>query len=456
MSGTYTVPPYANPKESYEVPIMIEDDPSTVYNNESFEQSYSTQRDSMGYTTSAGTGAGSGTEDSDVEGHHAGEVSEDFLYGGYHHSESLPTNPAGQPLAELVPAVSASTSPPGGTHSNLPLDPSSVRRAVRINPVPVSSAPRVLRRPSQSAVSGSRTLTSGPLQVPVSQYPAVTVQPTSQPTVITSGAIVPATSVASAQATVYLPLATGGMIPISLPASTLNQISNPTLVQPASVQVPSNFGVSTSASAIPAGGPPGGGYPYSSGSGPPGGGPPYSGGPPGGASSIWHPPPVSGNYPQYPVYPGSGGNVPGGFGGGGPGGPGGGGCGGPPHSQGPPYSAGQGQFPNVGIPGLPNINPTTGPSFSSHQKLTPKIELVKLNDTNWLTWTKQVYAMLWEMNVNYCVHDDYQGAYDDFKAQTIITQACTEQYSVQITDLTSAYHMCVTVSSYCCSHSFRL
>ena len=39
MSGTYTVPPYANPEESYEVPIMIEDDPSTVYNNESFEQS---------------------------------------------------------------------------------------------------------------------------------------------------------------------------------------------------------------------------------------------------------------------------------------------------------------------------------------------------------------------------------------------------------------------------------
>jgi hypothetical protein len=90
---------------------------------------------------------------------------------------------------------------------------------------------------------------------------------------------------------------------------------------------------------------------------------------------------------------------------------------------------------------LPTINPTTGPSFSTHQKLTPKIELVKLNDTNWLTWTKQVYAMLWEMNVNYCVHDDYQGAYDDFKAQTIITQACTEQYSVQITDLSSAHQM---------------
>eukprot|EP00884_Botryococcus_braunii_P009945 jgi/Botrbrau1/18952/Bobra.0481s0001.1 len=308
MSGTYTVPPYANVEDSYDVPIVIEDDPSTTYNNESFEHSFSTQRDSVGYTTSAGAGTSSGTEDSEAKGRHAREVSEEFLYGEYNHPNPLLANSAGQPLATPPPAASSGNPPPGGMHSNLPLDPSNTRRAVRINPVPISNAPRVMRRSSQSADSGSRALSSGPLQVPISQHPAISIQPASVP-VITSGAIIPAATLAGSQTTVYLPLATGGMIPISLPASTLSQISNPSLVQPVSAQVPSMFGVPTSASAIPAGGPPGGGYPYSSGSGPPGGGPPYSGGPPRGASSTWHPPPNTGNYPQYPVYPGSGGNV---------------------------------------------------------------------------------------------------------------------------------------------------
>jgi hypothetical protein len=43
--------------------------------------------------------------------------------------------------------------------------------------------------------------------------------------------------------------------------------------------------------------------------------------------------------------------------------------------------------------------------------------------------------------VNYCVHDAYEGTYDDLKAQTIITQACTDHYSVQITHLKCAFHM---------------
>jgi hypothetical protein len=79
--------------------------------------------------------------------------------------------------------------------------------------------------------------------------------------------------------------------------------------------------------------------------------------------------------------------------------------------------------------------------YSSSQRLTPKIETVKLNDTNWVTWTRQVYAMLWEMGVNYCVHDVHEDSYDDFKAQTLIVQACTEEYAVQITDLKCSHYM---------------
>jgi hypothetical protein len=66
---------------------------------------------------------------------------------------------------------------------------------------------------------------------------------------------------------------------------------------------------------------------------------------------------------------------------------------------------------------------------------------MKLNDDNWVTWSKQTYAILWETGVNYCVHDDYEGTYDDYKAQTIIVQSCTEEYSVQISDLKSACAM---------------
>jgi hypothetical protein len=49
--------------------------------------------------------------------------------------------------------------------------------------------------------------------------------------------------------------------------------------------------------------------------------------------------------------------------------------------------------------------------------------------------------MLIEMGVAYCVHDDCEGTLDDFKAQTLITQACTEEYLVQISDLYSAHEM---------------
>ena len=201
MSGTYSVPPYATASDSYDVPIEVEDDPSTSYNNESFEQSYSTQRDSRGHTSSAGAGAESSTEDSEAEERHAGEVNDEFLYGDYDHPDSLPANPAGQPPAEPIPLVSSGISPPIGMPPNLSLDPSSNRRAVRINPVPVSIAPRIQRRPPQSAASGSRTLPSGPVQFPIIRNPAVTMQQASV-SMIASGVKTSTVNAASAQPTV--------------------------------------------------------------------------------------------------------------------------------------------------------------------------------------------------------------------------------------------------------------
>jgi hypothetical protein len=137
MSGTYTLPPYAITNDSYEVPVEVESDPSTSYNNESFEQPQSMLRDSRGYTTSAGADANSETEDSEAGERHAGEVSDEPFYRDDNHPDSLPADPAGQPHAEPVPTVSFGITPPSGMPLNLPYDPMRTRRAVKINPVPV-------------------------------------------------------------------------------------------------------------------------------------------------------------------------------------------------------------------------------------------------------------------------------------------------------------------------------
>jgi hypothetical protein len=175
------------------------------------------------------------------------------------------------------------------------------------------------------------------------------------------------------------------------------------------------------AAPAPPGGPPGGGPPHGRGGGPPVSGPPFSGGPPGGAGGAWQPPSNPSGPPMYPNY--TGGNPFGGSGGGGgprgpgglggPGGPGGGGGGGgPPFGWIPPASTRQGPGMSFGLSGVPVHNPATAPTFHAQQKLTPKVEIVKLNDTNWVIWTRQVYAMLWEMGVNYYVHDVHEGTYD--------------------------------------------
>jgi hypothetical protein len=183
---------------------------------------------------------------------------------------------------------------------------------------------------------------------------------------------------------VYVPMTNGGMIPISLPLSKLGNNINPSMLQSGTIQASSSQGVHM-ATPAPFRGPPGGGPPYGSGVGPPGAGPPYSGGPPGGAGSAWQPPSNPNGPPMYPNYTGgnpfggSGGGGPGGLGGpGGPGGPGGGGGGGPPFGWIPPASTGQGPGMSFGLSGVPVQTPATAPVFHSQQKLTPKVEIVKL------------------------------------------------------------------------------
>jgi hypothetical protein len=49
--------------------------------------------------------------------------------------------------------------------------------------------------------------------------------------------------------------------------------------------------------------------------------------------------------------------------------------------------------------------------------------------------------MLIEMGVEYCILNDMRGHLDDYKAQSIITQSCSEEYQVQISDQFSAHSM---------------
>jgi hypothetical protein len=71
----------------------------------------------------------------------------------------------------------------------------------------------------------------------------------------------------------------------------------------------------------------------------------------------------------------------------------------------------------------------------------PKLDPIKLNDNNWVLWSRFANAVLIEMGVEHCIRQDCEGTYDDYKAQTLILQSCTDEYQVQISDLTSAYTM---------------
>ena len=203
-----------------------------------------------------------------------------------------------------------------------------------------------------------------------------------------SGNISPA-STGLGTTVVHVPLATGGTMPISLPISTIMSAISPT-----SQGVNATQGTAQTAAQSTAP-PSGGGPPYS---GPPGSGPPGGGG--------WTPNP--------------------------PGGP----FSGPPWFSGVPGSWGMPNPSPVGYSGYPYLQ-FKPPS----QKLTPKLEPLKLNDNNWVIWSRYVHAMLIEMGVEYCILQDMRGHLDDYKAQSIITQSCSEEYQVQISDHFSAFTM---------------
>jgi hypothetical protein len=207
----------------------------------------------------------------------------------------------------------------------------------------------------------------------------------------------------SGQTVVQIPLTTGGTMPISLPTDELVKSITPTLLNISGIQGAQQQAVQSSA---PPSGPPGGGPHYS---GPPGGGPPYSG-PPGGG------PPGGGGWPPNP--------------------PGGGPSTGPWFSGVPSGSWGMGNFPFYGYGPYPamQVHPPS-------QRLTPKLDPIKLNDNNWVIWSRYVHAMLIEMGVEHCIIYDQQGNLDDYKAQTIIMQSCNEEYQIQISDHLSAYSM---------------
>ena len=194
---------------------------------------------------------------------------------------------------------------------------------------------------------------------------------------------------ASGTTVVHVPLATGGTMPISLPISTILSSIAPTVQSVSATQ-----GTATQSTAQVSAPPP---------PPPPGGGPPYSG-PPGGGG--WPPNPPGGS------------------------------SSGPPWFSGIPGSWGMVNSNPYGYSGYPFIN------FNSpSQRLTPKLEPLKLNDNNWVIWSRYVHAMLIEMGVEYCILHDMRGNLDDYKAQSIITQSCTEEYQIQISDHLSAYSM---------------
>ena len=86
---------------------------------------------------------------------------------------------------------------------------------------------------------------------------------------------------------------------------------------------------------------------------------------------------------------------------------------------------------------LPTIPVHSSPSH----KLSTKLDPIKLNDNNWVLWSKYAHAVRIEMCAEYCIKSDYEGTYKDYRAQTLILQSCTEEYQVQISHLIS--HLCV-------------
>jgi hypothetical protein len=102
MSGTLTLPPYGGEDDfSLEVPVVTEGHPpSSNFNNQMFQTSRSTDPNGD-YSSSTGTSSES-AEDSNPEGHLAGEDGIDFHYGEHVPHGFLASEPPGRPAGVYV------------------------------------------------------------------------------------------------------------------------------------------------------------------------------------------------------------------------------------------------------------------------------------------------------------------------------------------------------------------
>jgi hypothetical protein len=165
MSGTYTLPPYGGQEDpSFEVPVVTEGyHPSLHYNNQMYETTQLT--DLTGdYSRTAGTSSES-AEDSNPEGHPAGEDGVDFHYGepvlqGFHTSD-----PAGRPEGEQVLTGYYGASNPSNMSPIPSFDPSGRARAVRFQPTVSTSVAEGGRRSVLSTSHSSRMQSRGGPQV---------------------------------------------------------------------------------------------------------------------------------------------------------------------------------------------------------------------------------------------------------------------------------------------------
>lgn len=122
--------------------------------------------------------------------------------------------------------------------------------------------------------------------------------------------------------------------------------------------------------------------------------------------------------------------------------PGGGWSAGGPFSGPPGPSYFSGVPHNVsGVGGHPAFPPTFPTYSQPSAKLTPKLDPIKLNDNNWVHWSRYIHAIIIEIGVEHCIRRDMTNTFEDYKAQALILQSCTDEYLVQISDLTSAFAM---------------
>lgn len=371
----------AHQDEGFNVSIEIEPaNPvgSNVLRNPIFDTDAVTD-DSVSHVTGAPTGMQQQADEGIPQGNSDSEA------WGYYHD--IHTNPAFLPrdnLGIFVPSQPAAVSPAPvfsrglGFPMHMP--------ASRPVSSPLFGIPRAASR-----------MSVGPTQVPIPSAP----QPGAPGNVSSVRPHVPHTGIMQLSGNinqssavlgttvVHVPLATGGSMPISLPISTILSSMAPVVHSGNATQGTSPESVAQASAPPP---PP-----------PPGGGPPYSG------------PPGGGGWPPNP-----------------PGGP----FSGPPWFSGVPGSWGMVNTSPFGYNGYPFMQ-YKPPS----QRLTPKLEPLKLNDNNWVIWSRYVHAMLIEMGVEYCILADMRGQLDDYKAQSIITQSCSEEYQIQISDHLSAYSM---------------